>query len=363
MWQLKISRMFKKALFIGIGTALLAVPFVSSATTLSDLQAQLQSLLSQIQALQSQSSTSISGTATPSCPSLSRSLSIGVSGGDVTALQQFLSTQGDFSVTPTGYFGTLTKAAVGRWQAQNDIAASGSAGSGIFGPLSRAFLVRSCGGSTTGTNFYVSPASGAAPLSVQFTSSAPQGSTIGSTVNFGDGTSGALGFAPVCSSCNALGTVSHTYTSAGTYTATLTSGTCSCPAGGICNCPNMQILGTATVTVNSGGTVSGIQQLNAPGSVSLQPGGIAEIRNESFYFTLQSLSPSSATIQITSVGCWNSFPSDPPPQIRCMIAVVPIPPQTLAVGQTYSAANYAVTLVQINNGVATFSVNASSVVQ
>jgi len=216
---------------------------------------------------------------------------------------------------------------------------------------------------STDTNFYVSPTSGAAPLSVQFKSSAPQGGIIGNTVNFGDGTSGNLGFVPVCSSCNSLGIVSHTYVSPGMYTATLTSGTCACPAGGVCNCPNTQILGTATITVNSASTVSNIQRLNMPGSVSLQQGGIAEIRNESFYFTLQSLSFSSATIQIMPVGCWNSFPSDTPPQVRCMIAVVPIPPKTLSVGQTYSATNYGITLTQISNAIATFSVNVSSAVQ
>ena len=214
-----------------------------------------------------------------------------------------------------------------------------------------------------GTNFSASPTSGAAPLSVRFTSSAPQGGTIGNTVNFGEGTSGNLGFAPVCSSCNALGTVLHTYTSPGTYTATLTSGACACPAGGICNCPNMQILGTATITVNSASAAPNIRQLNAPGNVSLQQGDIAEIRNESFYFTLQGLSSSLATIQITQVGCWNSFPSDAPPQVRCMIAVRPIPPQTLSVGQTYSTTSYSITLTQISNAIATFSVNTSPAVQ
>jgi len=118
----------------------------------------------------------------------------------------------------------------------------------------------------------------------------------------------------------------------------------------------MQILGTTTVTVNSTSAASNIQQLNAPGSVSLRQGGIAEIRNESFYFTPQSFSSSSATIQITPVGCWNSFPSDTPPKVRCMIATVLIPPQTLSVGQTYHAANYGITLTQIGNTVATFSV-------
>ncbi len=125
--------------------------------------------------------------------------------------------------------------------------------------------------------------------------------------------------------------------------------------------PNCTFVCPSSTTSTS--TVSSIRQLNAPGNVSLQQGGIAEIRNKSFYFTLQSLSSSLAIIQITPVGCWNSFPSDPPPRIRCMIATVLIPPQTLSVGQTYSAANYTVTLTQINNSTAIFSVNVSSVVQ
>jgi hypothetical protein len=115
--------------------------------------------------------------------------------------------------------------------------------------------------------------------------------------------------------------------------------------------------------VNSTSTTSNIQQLNAPRSVLLRQDGIAEIRNENFYFTLQGLSSSSAIIQITPVGCWNSFPSDTPPQVRCMIATVPIPPQILSVGQTYRAANYGITLTQISNAIATFSVNASLAVQ
>jgi uncharacterized protein (UPF0333 family) len=118
--------------------------------------------------------------------------------------------------------------------------------------------------------------------------------------------------------------------------------------------------GTPTTTSPVAANTSNIQQLNAPESVSLQQGGIAEIRNENFYFTMQSLSSSSATIQITPVGCWNSFPSDTPPQIRCMIAIVPIPPQTLYVGQTYSTANYGIKLTQIINGTAMFSASVSS---
>lgn len=302
------------------------------------------------------------------CYPFSHSLSVGATGSDVTALQNYLAAQGDFNVSSTRYFGVLTRAAVGQWQAANGVAALGGSGSGIFGPLSRAYFVRSCGsggGTSVGSStqiFSANPESGIAPLTVQFTETAPQGSGLGNLVNFGDGTTGTMMFAPVCSSCNALAVVSHTYTATGTYTATLTGGACACPAGGICSCPNIPILGTATVTVDATSTASStpnIQQLNAPGSVTLAQGGIAEVRNESMYFTLQSVSSSSATIQISPVGCWNSFPSDPPRTVICMIALVPIPPQTFTVGQVYAAGNYAITLTQLSGSAATFSVTAN----
>jgi PKD repeat protein len=472
--------MYKKIIFAGLGIALLATPLITSALTVSDLQSQLQSLLSQIASFQVQGSSSASvgvnsgsaltGTVVSSCPNFVRSLSIGSTGSDVMELQQLLSSQGYLNVSATGYFGALTKAAVGKWQASNGVAVSGNAGFGIFGPLSRGFLLRNCGGtqpqqfsaqpqsgaapltvnfttsdsivassttysvdfgdgstgtmtkgsciaitavvggqggircsysvahtyvsngtftahlmkntcpagaqcfagpmtvgstvitvgpgSTTGTNFTASPTLGAAPLTVQFTSTAPQGASLGNKVDFGDGTSGTLAPAPTCLGCQELGTVSHTYSSVGTYTATLTNNLCSCPANGICNCPNIPILGTATVTVTATSTNPNIQQLNAPGSVTLQTNGIAEVRNESYYFTLNSFTASTATIQLTPVGCWNSFPSDAPPQIRCMIAMVPIPPQTLSIGQSYTTGNYGITLTQITSAGATFNIAA-----
>ncbi len=115
---------------------------------------------------------------------------------------------------------------------------------------------------------------------------------------------------------------------------------------------------TSTITPTTTSTAShSIYQLNTPGSVLLRQGDIAEVRNENFYFTLQRLASSFAFIQITPVGCWNSFPSDTPPRMRCMIATVPIPPQTFSIGQTYNAANYHLTLTQIANATATFLVN------
>jgi peptidoglycan hydrolase-like protein with peptidoglycan-binding domain len=354
--------MSKKVLFIQIGIAMFAVPFVSLAAIGGSNAVVSASSPAIVPVPVIAPAAAIGATI---CFPFSRSLSVGSRGSDVTALQDYLGQQGYFNVSSTGYFGVLTNAAVGKWQAQNNIVALDTAGNGIFGPLSRAYFARSCGGGNNGSStqsFSANPQSGNAPLTVQFTSTAPQGSNLGTMVNFGDGATGRLGFVPVCSSCNAMGVVSHTYTATGTYTATLTSGACNCPANGICGCPMIQILGTTTIVVGSASTASttatsSVQQLNAPGSVTLSPGGIAEIRNDSAYFTLESIASSSVTIQITPVGCWNSFPSDPMPKIVCMIALVPIPPQTLTVGQTYDGTNYSITLAQLNGGTATFSVN------
>jgi PKD repeat protein len=90
----------------------------------------------------------------------------------------------------------------------------------------------------TTVTFSASPISGVSPLSVQFTSTGPVGSNIGSIVNFGDGTIGNLNPAPICATCNPRGTLGHTYATAGTYTATLMDS-------------YNTTLGTVTVTVTS----------------------------------------------------------------------------------------------------------------
>lgn len=108
----------------------------------------------------------------------------------------------------------------------------GTAQSGVF-------TMTGAGGCTSNcsANFSASPTSGQAPLSVQFTSTGPSGSDIGSTVTFGDGTSGTLAMAPVCYGCALQGSVNHTYTQNGTYTAQLRSS-------------NGNVIGTATVYVS-----------------------------------------------------------------------------------------------------------------
>lgn len=63
-----------------------------------------------------------------------RDITLGISGNDVSALQQFLIAGGFLKIpAPTGYFGTLTKSALSGWQASLGIYPS----AGFFGPVSR----------------------------------------------------------------------------------------------------------------------------------------------------------------------------------------------------------------------------------
>lgn len=63
-----------------------------------------------------------------------RNLTVGISGNDVLALQQFLIAGGYLkTIVPTNYFGFLTKTALGKWQISLNIFPS----SGYFGSISR----------------------------------------------------------------------------------------------------------------------------------------------------------------------------------------------------------------------------------
>ena len=66
----------------------------------------------------------------------SKNLGFGSRGVDVTELQKRLATEGFFKVTPTGYFGSITKASVVAYQKAHKISPT----SGFVGPLTRAEL-------------------------------------------------------------------------------------------------------------------------------------------------------------------------------------------------------------------------------
>src|SRR3989344_9478170 len=126
---------------IAAGATLLFGSFVpmAGAVTIEELQAQINALMAQLATLQG---------STVSTVTFTQNLTIGSRGTEVTAIQQMLVAQGHL-VMPAGvamgYFGSLTKAAVAKWQAANGVAPA----VGYFGPISRAKFNASA--SATGT--------------------------------------------------------------------------------------------------------------------------------------------------------------------------------------------------------------------
>jgi peptidoglycan hydrolase-like protein with peptidoglycan-binding domain len=135
--------MYKKLASATIALALFLSPLSVSASTTSDLQAQINSLLAQIKALQVQvggSSSSNTGTGS-SCLSLVYNLyadqTDATTNGEVSKLQKFLGGQ------VTGYFGPMTQQLVQNWQSAHGVVSSGSpdtTGYGYVGPKTRSAM-------------------------------------------------------------------------------------------------------------------------------------------------------------------------------------------------------------------------------
>jgi hypothetical protein len=104
----------------------------TTTATSSSVDAEIQSLESQLAALQNQTSSSSVAT---SSYQFNNFLGVGSQSADVTALQQRLTKDGFYSGSITGYFGTLTEAAVKEYQAANGITQAG-----YVGPGTRALL-------------------------------------------------------------------------------------------------------------------------------------------------------------------------------------------------------------------------------
>ena len=143
----------RKAIVIAL--VFFSVPVFSSAQTNAELQAKINALLAQIKVLQEKVSAAPTVTTTTtsatvsiaSCPNLTRALGVASRGADVTALQVFLKAQGHMNDEATGYFGALTEAAVKKFQATNNLIASGdtnTTGYGVVGPKTRALITRLC---------------------------------------------------------------------------------------------------------------------------------------------------------------------------------------------------------------------------
>ncbi|HEV8666429.1 MAG TPA: glycosyl hydrolase family 18 protein [Candidatus Paceibacterota bacterium] len=85
-----------------------------------------------------------------------RTLTLGTSGADVTALQNTLSIKGYLTAAATGYFGAQTLASVKKFQCAQKIVCSGSS-YGVVGPMTQAALAQgdtsiSTGGTITGAS-------------------------------------------------------------------------------------------------------------------------------------------------------------------------------------------------------------------
>ncbi|MDQ5928004.1 MAG: hypothetical protein QG633_442 [Patescibacteria group bacterium] len=118
-----------------VGAMLVTAPKAQAATmTIAELQAQVELLLAQLAAIQGNTSTS--------CFEFSRDLTVGSTGPDVSALQNYLKTTDHFpfAVGTTGYFGDVTRSAVAAWQSSNGLVPP----AGYFGQLSRARYALLC---------------------------------------------------------------------------------------------------------------------------------------------------------------------------------------------------------------------------
>ncbi|MFA6358792.1 MAG: hypothetical protein WCY09_09080 [Candidatus Omnitrophota bacterium] len=131
-------------------------PVQATAATVEELTAQLTALQAQLTALQGTSTTTSTGSTYTACAGVtfSRYLTVGSTGNDVKCMQQIMNGTG-YTIATTGagsagnettYFGSLTLAAVKKWQvAQGWVAAD------QIGPKSIALLNSIVAGSSTGT--------------------------------------------------------------------------------------------------------------------------------------------------------------------------------------------------------------------
>jgi peptidoglycan hydrolase-like protein with peptidoglycan-binding domain len=124
--------MTHKLLATTIGAVLLLTPVFALADSSTDMQSlmkRIAELQSQLQALQTSAKSQAERTPdAPACVSFAKNLSVGTSGTDVNRLQVFLANQGP-TVYPEGkvssYYGSLTSAAIKRWQYAHGIKVTG----------------------------------------------------------------------------------------------------------------------------------------------------------------------------------------------------------------------------------------------
>src|SRR3989344_4416791 len=163
--------------------AMIAPAGLVSADLISDLQAQINSLLAQLQALQAGMSTG-TGSTPAACVGVtfSRQLLVGSTGSDVKCLQALMNASASTKVAMTGagspgsettYFGGLTLVAVQKYQVQQ----FGYSATQV-GPLTRAKLNEWLSGSTGTPTTPTTPVPTGSGLTVMLASTNPATGTI-----------------------------------------------------------------------------------------------------------------------------------------------------------------------------------------
>jgi hypothetical protein len=146
------SKLFAGA--VAVTMILSVAPFVASAQTSAELTAQINALLAQIASLQAQiaggtSQVPLGSAAQGPSQLFNTDLTVGSTGSDVMALQQWLVSKGDLQMpagVAYGYFGSITKAALAKYQASAGITPA----VGYCGPITRARLNAMVGTPGTG---------------------------------------------------------------------------------------------------------------------------------------------------------------------------------------------------------------------
>ncbi len=314
-----------KNLIRALAVSVLVLPLFASAQASSDIAAQAEALLAQILQLQQQlglnsgaPSGPVAGTTSGGACYSGTQLKPGSRGAAVTELQNYLAA--DPSVYPegtvSGYYGTLTQAAVGRWQAKNGIVSSGTPstnGFGSVGPRTAAAMKASCGGGSTsneplvGAFMKVSPTNGMPPLMVSVEATI---NTVKSclpatyTLNWGDGSQPVSILIPA-GKCDVLAqTFTHNYTMGGQFEITLSSGEHKTTSLVTVSGDGMNMGTSGTFNTGTGGTTGTTGGTGGTNSSGTQTAGTLAIS-----MGPNSFSPNSVTIPSGTRVTWTNTDS------------------------------------------------------
>ena len=174
------------ATIVGLSTVMMMAPGIAQGTTTEELQAQINALLAQITALQAQLAAAggtTGGTVPAACVgiTLTRNLSKGSTGSDVKCVQALLNTDASTQVAVSGagslgnettYYGSLTVAAVKKFQAKYGTGSLGTCGVNTRAKMNEILAAG------TGTGGTTPPPSGAGQDIVSLASDTPAAKSI-----------------------------------------------------------------------------------------------------------------------------------------------------------------------------------------